>query len=132
MQVMGIVQALSPKPKLHAAFPPIPDNCLTTEDAEGTEETRKRKLSVVRPFVASEKRDRQVFALRSLKTSQSLNSNVAHEVRRNTRICRPFVASGLVPDVQDVSTVIPANPGSGSGAGAGIQRSRQDRRGRQT
>jgi len=47
MQVMGIVQALSPKPKLHAAFPPIPDNCLTTENAEGTEETRKRKLSVI-------------------------------------------------------------------------------------
>ena len=92
MQVMGIVQALSPKPKLHAAFPPIPDNCLTTEGAEGTEETRKRKLSVI----------------------------------------GSFVASGLAPDVKDVSTVIPANPGSGSRAGAGIQHSRQDRRGRQT
>lgn len=36
MQVMGIVQALSPKPKLHAAFPLIADNCLTAENAEKT------------------------------------------------------------------------------------------------
>jgi len=48
---------------------------------------RKRKFpvpssqfSVVRPFVASENRDRHLFVLGSLKSSQSLTSNVARTV----------------------------------------------------
>jgi len=46
----------------------------------------------VRPFVASEKRDRQVFALGSLKTSQSLTSNIAMIIDDNN-----VVGAGLVP-----------------------------------
>ena len=47
-----------------------------------------------RPFVASEDRDRHLFILVSLKSSQSLTSNVA-------RIRRPFVALEPVSDVKD-------------------------------
>ncbi len=48
----------------------------------------------VRQFVASENRDGQLFMLSSLKTSQSLTSNVA-------RIRRLYVASEPVSDVKD-------------------------------
>jgi hypothetical protein len=65
-QVMGIVQALSPKPKLHTAFPLIPDNCLTAEDAEGAEENND---IIHRSFVAS-------------GLAPDVKGNVAHEVRR--------------------------------------------------
>ncbi len=53
---------------------------------------QERKLSVVRPSVASENRDRQFFVLGSLKTSQSLMSNDAMIIHDNN-----VVGAGLVP-----------------------------------
>ncbi len=40
-----------------------------------------------------------------------------NRVKDKTIIRRPFVASGLAPDVKDVSIVIPADPGSSPGPG---------------
>jgi hypothetical protein len=57
-------------------------------------DVKRNVARIRRPCVALENRDRQLFVLGWLKTSQSLTSNVARTVR-------PFVAAEPVSDVKD-------------------------------
>ena len=74
MQVAGRKAGISPQYSVVRSF----------VASEPVSDVRDKGAGIGRPFVASENRDRQVFVLGSLKTSQSLTSNVA-------RIRRPFV-----------------------------------------